>query len=457
MLSPEQVIPFLGHPEAHVREHALRYLAAAHDPGPATADDVWRAIDRCGPDARPRLMCHLEDFRQTDAALDRLLAELRVGPEERERYHLLKTLCGLDYDLLTRRGEQIRATQQVVPHVREHLAERLRLVGEPPESLWELLLARASEVADKDAMTFDMRPSERLTEALARHPEAVAERVLTLLRDDSVTDWRETFCVELVGRMRWRPAIDLLLDKLTIEADILPGYVMDALVRIGAPEVLRAIEARYAQESNCFRMDAAGTVERIKRPESEELLLRLLPGEDDPAVLTCLAGGLCGLCTTHGLEQVRQIIISGRYDAQFDDLEVRLLTVGTMVGYEPPEAATWRAALPERLARAKEGEDAFERLLGAEARQRWLEGKPPWPERDSDWEPAEDEDDGLEDDALEDDDAEDYAADVPALDAPFVGEVETIRRATPKVGRNDPCPCGSGRKYKKCCLRADEG
>jgi hypothetical protein len=27
----------------------------------------------------------------------------------------------------------------------------------------------------------------------------------------------------------------------------------------------------------------------------------------------------------------------------------------------------------------------------------------------------------------------------------------TARRATPKVGRNDPCPCGSGKKYKKCC------
>jgi len=25
------------------------------------------------------------------------------------------------------------------------------------------------------------------------------------------------------------------------------------------------------------------------------------------------------------------------------------------------------------------------------------------------------------------------------------------RRSTPKVGRNDPCPCGSGKKYKKCC------
>jgi len=27
-----------------------------------------------------------------------------------------------------------------------------------------------------------------------------------------------------------------------------------------------------------------------------------------------------------------------------------------------------------------------------------------------------------------------------------------IRRSEPRVGRNDPCPCGSGKKYKKCCL-----
>jgi len=27
----------------------------------------------------------------------------------------------------------------------------------------------------------------------------------------------------------------------------------------------------------------------------------------------------------------------------------------------------------------------------------------------------------------------------------------TLRRTSPKVGRNDPCPCGSGRKYKACC------
>ena len=28
---------------------------------------------------------------------------------------------------------------------------------------------------------------------------------------------------------------------------------------------------------------------------------------------------------------------------------------------------------------------------------------------------------------------------------------KTVVNESPKIGRNDPCPCGSGKKYKKCC------
>ena len=35
-------------------------------------------------------------------------------------------------------------------------------------------------------------------------------------------------------------------------------------------------------------------------------------------------------------------------------------------------------------------------------------------------------------------------------DGELVGETPIVREE-PKVGRNDPCPCGSGKKYKKCC------
>ena len=33
------------------------------------------------------------------------------------------------------------------------------------------------------------------------------------------------------------------------------------------------------------------------------------------------------------------------------------------------------------------------------------------------------------------------------------GDSVTVVRQGPKVGRNDPCPCGSGKKYKNCCGR----
>ncbi len=41
------------------------------------------------------------------------------------------------------------------------------------------------------------------------------------------------------------------------------------------------------------------------------------------------------------------------------------------------------------------------------------------------------------------------------FDVPFGGfedEILSPQIATPKIGRNDPCPCGSGKKYKKCCM-----
>jgi preprotein translocase subunit SecA len=44
----------------------------------------------------------------------------------------------------------------------------------------------------------------------------------------------------------------------------------------------------------------------------------------------------------------------------------------------------------------------------------------------------------------------DIAADTAASENPAERTVAPVRSG-PKVGRNDPCPCGSGKKYKACC------
>ena len=44
---------------------------------------------------------------------------------------------------------------------------------------------------------------------------------------------------------------------------------------------------------------------------------------------------------------------------------------------------------------------------------------------------------------------------VPDKPLPNTVSGYTVRRAVARVGRNDPCPCGSGKKYKQCCLEKD--
>ncbi len=45
-----------------------------------------------------------------------------------------------------------------------------------------------------------------------------------------------------------------------------------------------------------------------------------------------------------------------------------------------------------------------------------------------------------------------FAKDAPAESkGDFGADIKTVQHTGPKVGRNDPCPCGSGKKYKKCC------
>jgi hypothetical protein len=42
------------------------------------------------------------------------------------------------------------------------------------------------------------------------------------------------------------------------------------------------------------------------------------------------------------------------------------------------------------------------------------------------------------------------AAPRPSAKAQPRVQVQPVRRDSPKIGRNDPCPCGSGQKFKKC-------
>jgi hypothetical protein len=126
-----------------------------------------------------------------------------------------------------------------------------------------------------------------------------------------------------------------------------------------------------------------------------------------------------------------------------EDESLRDLLANTLLDFAVPEhRAKLEAIADEGFAAAFDREDV-ERVYAAGGEPpRWTDRPDPWafysPEeieaRRERW---------AETNAQADDEPVD------------LGGVETYVRAAPKVGRNDPCPCGSGKKYKKCCLEAD--
>lgn len=45
---------------------------------------------------------------------------------------------------------------------------------------------------------------------------------------------------------------------------------------------------------------------------------------------------------------------------------------------------------------------------------------------------------------------------IKELQHAFIKAHTPWRRTEAKIGRNEPCPCGSGKKYKNCCIKKSE-
>jgi hypothetical protein len=441
MLTPHEVVPFLTHDRSFVREHALRYLRGSGDTGPFTADHLWDAIDRLEALEALSFTQHLRETPQTELSYQRLMKALVSRPANLLEYHVQKAVGDIEFDLLSAHCDELLSDDRLPPETREHHQQRLALAALPPQMLWDRLLRHGADVADKYAGKFDMHVSARLVEAMARTSDhELVGRAMTALRDPAIIDtWTEIFLVQFLGCVRCAAAaVDLLIEKLLVDdADVLNEAAYQALARIGSVEVVEKVEAAYPGKEWGVRLFAREPLHRIKRPESEAALVRLAAGETDYALQGILAHDLFYMGSMQGLQRARELIASNPKDPEMRGLCAAALATAIMNGVELPEAAKWEPLVRRDEARARhlrrEMDDGFvTETRGGTRISRW----------------------GF-DQVTPDEVSSDRGIDINLLDAtgdgPALIGAETYRREAPKIGRNDPCPCGSGKKYKKCC------
>jgi hypothetical protein len=329
----------------------------------------------------------------TEASLTRTLKELSAETDATNRAHLETVLGSLHYGLLLRFGDLIESNTSLSPQLRRNLEMRSELARVPAAELWDRLMALGQRDPEPD--------------------DALARAIITL-NDPYVSDGREVLALRLLGRMKHRQAVGVIVDKLVsrAEADELTTACVDALVATGSVETVTKVKDRFATLSPALRLCASDIFRRIKLAQSESAVVAQLGREPDARVRAGLALALCELAATEpaALDQLGKI--AGSADAALDQ---DISAVFTIAGRPMPKPATSTAAAfasKPTAAPFEWDDDVDEELLPREAE-----------------------------------------ADVAAAEPPEPPAPATIRRDAPKVGRNDPCPCGSGKKYKKCCGR----
>jgi len=351
MFPSDQLVDFVDHKALAVSSYAAEYFLEAHDPAPATASLVWRAIDRLGaPRAHVSLLARLE---HDDALWSHLLDRLFRTEDTIVRGALLDTLYAAPAVPALDAFRRFDRSGVLADVVRERLQHRASLEEQPFDGLWDALVRHCEAVGAAPHVPQEV-PRD-LVGALKRFPELAAPRCLEVFRSAPTLPWLHVHAIELAGAIRLSDAIAHLLDVIGGEGDYVNDRATDAVVSIGSSDVVLRVADRFPAGSPVFRMYAPAVLERIKRPESETAVLELFRKEEDPFDRARFARALFKLCTTDGFEDLRQLAIAPQLSDAVAEFEEWMQLLCTVQSRTVPELGRWRHEAAMRAAKTAAG------------------------------------------------------------------------------------------------------
>jgi hypothetical protein len=235
---------------------------------------------------------------------------------------------------------------------------------------------------------------------------------------DSLEVWAPTHAWRALGQLRAEEAIGPLMSLFhELDEDEWAGEELPEVYGMIGPKAISALAAYLADTSHSMfpRLRAAHSLERIgnqhpeTRAECVGVLTRQLEqfAEDDPEFNAFLISYLVDLKAVESIATIRkafeQECVDYTIQGDIEDVEIDL-------GLRKERATPANyPTLGDKFPPLKDLASALGRMFAAESE-----------------------------------------AQFPRLNQEPITKTEQKKKT--KIGRNDPCPCGSGKKYKKCCL-----
>jgi hypothetical protein len=298
----------------------------------------------------------------------------------------------------------------------------------------------------------DFAPYRAALLAARQQPAAITPALIAALDRVSANpaqyrkDYEEClhlFAICLLAEFRERTALDAFLRFFSLPGEDAMDFTGDMVTEQGAAVLASVcggdprplLRLAYDEGVNDYVREAAilGLLvqslwgERPREAVLDDLrgLFATLPRPGNAYVWAALVGALCDFHAPELLPQARECFAAELVDESIislEDVEGALLQTGPYC-YSTGEKRI--QAFRERNAPIDAVAECSEWTCFHEDEENY-----------GDFPPEEDEDDL-------DEDSEQFARVMAFGDKPYI--------APPKVGRNDPCPCGSGKKFKKCC------
>ncbi len=429
------------HSDIEIRDRAITYFAKSYSSDLSVMPLVIQAVQTHGKQDAYRLIGQSRDLQQTEETVAWVIDELndpQTDKYENYAHNLSMVLVEADPALLLRRESDILESRHFLPSLRASVSERLRMLSWNEATCWQELEKFCEEGKDKQyANEIDLDHATRIVEALARYGQECEPKVrewLAVKLDDyshHPMKWLEPLVIRLAGQAHLESTIPLIVAKLQERGDLLNEECAEALTRIGTPAVLHAVAEAFPTAEDHFRLFATAPLENIHSDLAVEKCVQLLAQEKDHGMQRELAEALLSHFAPEGVAAARQLLLGRELDFQDKGLRNYLLETCAFMGERFPEYEEWlateKAEKAEHWKRVEElkGDPkgllmfALEKLIGKKAAD-IPKAQPPLP-------PS------------------------PRLTLPRKHEGKQ------KIGRNDPCPCGSGKKFKNCCLKKQGG
>jgi hypothetical protein len=434
MLYPEEKIrEAILHPDHKVQRAALSYFSNHFSSDPTIMPVVIQALEMPNSGLKTAsLRRQTMNLRQTPETVDWLLRELNAPTTpDQNHYHYAcsQMLIQADIDLVAPRQAEIAAAENLHPRSLAEFNIRLRVQDWDQTTCWESLERFCDDNREAYYDDMDWSYARVITERLADFGHSSETKIHEHLSKTAGPDgdrdplmWLQPCVVSLAGQIRLGSAIPRLLELMYADLDneVLDEKLGESLGRIGGSDVLQGIRQRYPEMEFRPRLTTTIVLGHIHSEECVDVCAELHASEEDGDVQQFLVQALLDNYPLGRVDYLKSLFqVRDRVDFH-DPMLVVFLRNCTMTGERFPEYEKWLEIIRENQRLQQERQKELWKSLSSPAPGSRAERAPP-------------------------------DRTVTKTTNVMGSQPFTIYNPANRVGRNDQCSCGSGKKFKKCC------